>query len=228
MDSIKKYVNIKNLFILLLILILFRYSAIFQILPIVLFKLIGIKPNQIFLTTFSDICLLILLITIFRKDLNKEFKIFKKNILKNLDIGFTYWIIGLSIMLASNIIINFIFRVGGAQNEKLVQEMISKSPILMLLVAGIIAPIIEELIFRKSFKNAFTNKYLFIILSGLVFGLLHVISGNSLLQLLYIIPYSSLGIAFAISYCKTETVFTPISMHIIHNTLLIMISIFLH
>ena len=104
--------------------------------------------------------------------------------------------------------------------------MITTLPILMLINAGIIAPIIEELTFRKAFKNVFQNKWVFILSSGLIFGGLHVITSFSTpLELLYIIPYSSLGISFAYMYYKTNTIYTSISMHIIHNTVLTLLSI---
>ena len=128
-------------------------------------------------------------------------------------------------MMTSNIFLNIIFKVGGANNEKAVQEMIKSLPWLMLLTAGIIAPMIEELVFRKGFRNAFNNKYLFIILSGTIFGAMHIITSNNPLQILYLIPYSSLGIAFAISYEKTDTIFTPITLHVLHNTILTALSI---
>ena len=85
---------------------------------------------------------------------------------------------------------------------------------------------IEEIIFRKCYKNAFSNKWLFIILSSLVFGSLHVITSmTSLMDLLFIIPYGSLGAAFAIMYQKTDTIYTSMLMHMLHNTILIILSI---
>ena len=103
--------------------------------------------------------------------------------------------------------------------------MIDVAPIIMLITAGIIGPINEELIFRKCFKNILKNKWFFILISGIVFGYLHVSGANSLNQFLYIIPYSSLGIAFATTYYKTNTVFSSIFVHMLHNTILTLISI---
>ena len=226
MRKIKDYIKFKNLVILLLIFILFYFSSLFRLIPISLFK---IDPNnannKVLLTLFSDLCLLLILILIYRKELIKEFKIFKNNAIKVIDISTKCWIIGLFFMFATNILINIVFKAGGANNEKLVQQMISSSPIIMLITAGIIAPMIEELIFRKSFRNAFPNKYLFIIISSLVFGLLHVISSSNLVGLLYIIPYTSLGLAFAIAYYKTDTIFSSLFIHILHNFILILLAI---
>ena len=48
---------------------------------------------------------------------------------------------------------------------------------------------------------------------------MHIIgSASSLIDVLFIIPYSSLGLAFAYTYYKTDNIFSTISMHLIHNT----------
>ncbi len=179
------------------------------------------------LNCVSSIIILFLLFLLYRKDLIKEFKIFKDNLSNNIDIGFKYWIIGLIGMMISNIIISLLLNGGGADNEQLVQQMIKTSPLLMIINAGVIAPLNEEILFRKNFRNLFSKNIIFILLSGIIFGYMHVSSSTNLLQFAYIIPYSSLGICFAIAYCKTNTVFTSICMHAMHNTILTLISILL-
>lgn len=224
--KINKFINVKELLKGILIFILFCFSSLFQLIPITLFNIKRTTSNSIILSTFSNICLLIILIIIYRRELIKEFKLFKKNLLENLDTGIKYWLIGLLVMMISNIIITYILGLNQAQNEQAVQKMINKMPIMMLITAGFIAPITEEITFRKTFKNMFLNKYLFIILSGLVFGSMHVITSYSNpLELLYIIPYGSLGMAFAAMYYKTDTIYTSISIHMLHNTILTLVSI---
>ena len=224
--KINKFINIKELLKGILIFILFYFSSLFQLIPITLFNIKRTTSNSIILSTFSNICLLIIFIIIYRRELIKEFKLFKKNLLENFDTGIKYWLIGLLVMMISNIIITYILGLNQAHNEQAVQKMINKMPIMMLITAGFIAPITEEITFRKTFKNTFLNKYLFIILSGLVFGSMHVITGYSNpLELLYIIPYGSLGMAFAAMYYKTDTIYTSISMHMLHNTILTLVSI---
>ena len=229
MEKLKNWINLKGLIITLIVFVLFYYSSLSQLIPIIIFDLDlnNLSGNwQVILSMFSNILLLIILFLIFRKELIKEFKIFKNKFLDNIDTGIKYWLVGLAVMMISNMIINFVLNLGQAANEQAVQEMISYSPWIMLINAGLIAPIIEEIIFRKCFKNTFPNKYLFIILSGLVFGSMHVIGNiTSPLDWLYVIPYGSLGAAFAIMYQKTDTVYTSTAMHIFHNTALILLSI---
>lgn len=231
MKEKEKWISIKGLIIGIVAFLIFYFSAYFQLIPILLFNmdLNNITGAQnVMLSTFSNCVLLIILFLIFRKDLIEEWKRFRKNFLENIDIGIKYWLVGLGIMMISNIIITFVVNLGQAANEQAVQSMISSLPWLMLINAGLIAPCTEEIIFRKGFKKAFPNKWLFIILSALVFGALHVVTSmTSPIELLYIIPYGALGAAFAYMYQKTDTIFTSIAMHMFHNTALILLSILL-
>lgn len=229
MKEKEKFVSPKGLLIEIGIFILFYFSSYIQLIPILLFNMdiASITGAQnVMLSAFSNVVLLLILLLIFRKDIKKEWKIFKDNFLENIDIGIKYWLIGLGIMMISNIFINVFLQLGQAANEQAVQGMITSLPWLMLINAGFIAPCTEEIVFRKGFKKAFPNKYAFIILSALVFGSLHVITSmTSPIELLYIIPYGALGAAFAYMYQKTNTIFTSISMHMFHNTALILLSI---
>ena len=102
----------------------------------------------------------------------------------------------------------------------MVRKLIKVAPILMLFEVSIYAPIVEELIFRHSIKNITSNKYFYPILSGLIFGMMHVMSSvSSLTDLLFLIPYSALGVAFACCYRKTDNIFSSIVVHSLHNTI---------
>ena len=93
-------------------------------------------------------------------------------------------------MVLSNYLINYKLGMSGSENEKLVQKMIESMPAVMLLNAGILAPFNEEMTFRKAFRNVFTNKWLFALSSGLIFGFLHVVESA---QYLYILPYGHMS-----------------------------------
>ncbi len=229
MSKFKKneLINIKGVIIGIALFILYYFSAYLQLIPIYLFNIKKITGStQVLLSLFSNTIILIILIIIFRKQLLHEWKIFKEKLLENIDTGIKYWIIGLIVMMVSNTILTFVLKMGQAANEQAVQQLISYLPWVMVINAGIIAPCVEEIIFRKCYKNAFPNKWLFIGLSSLVFGSLHVITSmTSPMDLLFIIPYGSLGAAFAIMYQKTDTIYTSMLMHMLHNTILIILSI---
>ena len=144
-----------------------------------------------------------------------------------MDVGFRYWLTGLIIMITTNSIIIFGLKGNNAVNEQIVQQMIQSLPYIMLIDAGLIAPFTEEIAYRKTIRDVFgNNKWLFAFISFLIFGYAHV-SGSitSWMDYLYIIPYGAFGAAFALAYHKTDTIFTPLAWHMIHNIILISISI---
>ena len=223
--------KIKYLIRGIIVFFLFFYSVYLQYIPVLLFKMDvhNISPlESVLLSTFSSTIVLFILFIIYRKELKREFKIFKDNFIENIDIGFRYWMLGLIIMMISNVIITYLLKGGGANNEEAVQKMIKTLPWLMVIDAGFIAPFNEEIVFRKTLKDIFNNPIILCILSFLFFGGAHVISdAKTLTDYLYIIPYGALGASFAYSYYKTNTIFTSMSMHIFHNTVLILLSIFI-
>ena len=225
----KNAINSKKIPKLLIIFTLFMLSSLFQLLlePFVDFDIYNPSSFQsLLLTCFSDMCLLIILVIIYFKVLKEDIKKMKTDFNKKLEIGIKAWLIGLGVMMISNVLIG-ILTPAKATNEEAVQELIKSAKIISIIAIGIIGPIIEELVFRKSFREVFKNNTLFILMSGLVFGSLHVvltITGPS--DLLYIIPYSSLGIAFAYMYVKTNSIYTSMIIHIFHNTVLTAISVY--
>ncbi len=209
----------KNIIKALATFIIFYYGKYFQLIPIYLFNIgeqnIKIKLS---LSIFSNVCECIIFFFIFRDDLKKEFSKYKNNIGKCLDCGVKYWLLGFLVMIISNVIIGLVFHGHGATNEKLIQSMTDAIPFIMLINVSILGPFIEEIVFRKSFRLLIKNDKLYILISGLIFGSLHVLTTfQTPIELLYFIPYSSLGIALAAMYVKTDSIFTPLSMHMFHN-----------
>ena len=177
----------------------------------------------------SDIILSIIFILIYYKTIKKDFKnYFNKDVIKHLKESILTWLIGFTIMAISNILISLIIENNMPQNEEAVRELINISPLYMAFQLIIYAPLTEELIFRKSIKDITNNKYIYILLSGFIFGGLHVLSSlNTPLALLYLIPYCSLGFIFAYLYHKTDNIFSTITVHSIHNTLALIIYLLL-
>ncbi len=209
---------------ILLFILFFSVSSI----PIIIFKIDINKFSDLQLLLYSfacDIVFLIIIVLCYFKTLKKDFKPYFKNFLTNLEEGFKYYIIGLATMIVSNLIITFLLG-GIAENEESVRSMIDTLPFLMIIEVSLYAPFAEELLFRKSIRDAISNKWLYIFVSGFIFGALHVISSvdsNNLLNLLYLIPYCSLGFSFAYIYAKTNNIYSTICIHSLHNTATILL-----
>ncbi len=150
---------------------------------------------------------------------------------------------GFGLLYAANIVANILMIILGMEGDSANQEAIINMmqpglpTILMFFATVIFAPILEELIFRKSIFNLFPNKpYLALVISSIGFGLLHVvssafaiipemISGNAtylefISELFYVIPYGLMGFALGFSYIKSEkNIVAPIFAHALNNLL---------
>lgn len=130
--------------------------------------------------------------------------------------------------------------VGSSANQATIESIIENSGSLELflycIVLIVFAPVVEELIFRKSifqilkkFKFSTTKK---IIVSGFLFGILHVLStiisyittGAELMsivsELVYSLPYIGTGFILSFIYAETnENIATPILAHMFNNAM---------
>ena len=208
--------------------LIFYFSSYLQVIPIAIFNIDAnnyTTTDLAIVNTFTDLILVLILIILYFKELRKEFKTFKDNWKMNMDTAFKYWFLGLMIMCISNIAIGLITSLGTSSNEQAVQGLINSTPYLMLFTAGILAPIAEEITFRKGVSKIFKNKWVYATASGLIFGFLHVMGSGNPLEYLYIIPYGSLGFFFALTYYDTKSIYPSIIMHAIHNSALVLLSI---
>lgn len=194
------------------------------------FAIFNIDPEKVstneysFYLFISNLLMLGIFIFIYKDTLKKDFKDYIKNLGTNMETSIKYWLVGFGIMALSNIFITYILRMSIAENEEQIRALVDIAPLFMIFDVVIYAPLTEELIFRKSLKDIFSNKWIFVIVSGIVFGGLHVVSYiNNPSDLIYLIPYGSLGVTFALLYHKTDNIFSTISMHALHNGLAILI-----
>lgn len=206
-----------------IILLLLTFSSLFFVIFNINRETINDRQYLIYYS-ISNLILLGLFIYIYRKTFLKDLSFFKKNFFSNFFTSFKYWIVGFIIMYITNLIITRILNLNIADNEISVRNFINISPLLMIFNTCIYSPITEELAFRKSIKDCTSNKWTYIITSGLLFGLLHITSYiNNPLGILYLIPYGAFGISFAALYYKTNNIYSTITIHAMHNILAITI-----
>ena len=179
------------------------------------------KSNMSLILLFKDLVHIIFLLFIYRKELIIDLKkINIKTVIKHIP----YYLIG--IMYCSNLLISKITNSIISTNEEIVRKSIKLMPIYMSFTTVIYAPIVEEIIFRKTFKNIFKNNYLFIIISGIIFGFVHIkLSNNINKELLMTIPYIIMGIDLSYIYYKSDNIFTTMIIHSIHNFVLLLIQL---
>ena len=201
-----------------LFILFFTISAI----PVLIFRIDISKFNDLDKVIYSLSCSLLFLSIImlcYRKTLVKDFKPYFKNFGKNFENSFKYYLVGVGVMIFSNLIITLLFQGDLSTNETMVRSYINASPLLMAIDISFYAPLAEELLFRKSIRDVVKNKWLYIFISGFIFGGMHVIGTEGLIGLLYLIPYCSLGFTFAYIYAKTDNIYSSIMLHFMHNTI---------
>ena len=216
--NLKKQRNIKELIKGFTIIALYFFLGDLLSIPF-LFLLKKNILNQELANLFLYVLLTLIFIIIYFKDLKKDFKNFIKNPKSILKIGINYWIKGLFIMMVSSFIFNII-GIGTSVNQEQNIELLKKMPLYELISAILLAPILEELVFRRGLKNAFKNNYLYAYTVGLIFGFIHITTSlSSPIMILLIIPYSAMGVAFGFAYKKTNNIFSTITIHMLHNAI---------
>ena len=106
---------------------------------------------------------------------------------------FLVFIIFMAIKIGVSIVIYIITSLLGlssqSNNQEIIEKIIKVHPIGMFLSVCVFAPIVEELIFRGSVRRVVTNDKLFVLTSGLLFGLIHVLQRNLPIIIVLITAY---------------------------------------
>ena len=150
----------------------------------------------------------------------------KTDLKKNLNIGFKYYFVGFLVMIASNLLLTLIFG-GLATNEEVNRQYLKMYPLYSIVAMVFVGPLVEEIVFRLGFRKSFDKWLPYCLFSGLFFGALHVYTAfdgmtfaqmlKNWNQVLYIVPYSALGIAFAKAFYETDNIWTTMIIHVLHN-----------
>lgn len=180
--------------------------------------------DQTYYSTIMEIIYLSVIVLLYRKCLKKDLILFKLNKKDYLNKIINYFIIFITIKFTSSIIESFISIILGQNintsiNQNTIEILFKKSPLVMAIDCIILAPFVEECIFRLGLKKIINNKYIFITISGLLFGLMHIFPTNLpySIALVQSITYITMGITLATIYDKTNNIWVSIAVHILNN-----------
>lgn len=134
-----------------------------------------------------------------------------------------------------SVLLQYVF-VGGVQtatNQQALEKMASAGGanlVFVILLAVVVAPLVEELIFRGIVLNYFFKDgpwWLNVVISGVLFGYFHVFQD---FQIFALIQYSLMGVALAVVYKKTKQIQYSMMTHMLNNAIasLSLISMALH
>lgn len=94
-------------------------------------------------------------------------------------------------------------------------EQLGMSPLLLVVLTAIAAPIVEETVMRGLILGrTFNNSYFGVIISSLLFGLLHMPTNIGSWVI-----YGGMGLVLAVVYHKTQKLEYTIAIHFINNAL---------
>jgi uncharacterized protein len=139
-------------------------------------------------------------------------------------------VIGVVLVYAALIFANFIMTLLGvmetSQNEMAIQAMFENNAVVIVMLFFLLCvftPIVEEVVFRKVLFGYFEPRLgsiVAIVLSGLIFGFMHVLAGD----LIQAIPYVLMGISFGYIYHRSEkNILVPIIVHFVNNFIVFLI-----
>lgn len=103
-------------------------------------------------------------------------------------------------------------------NTEQILALIETSSIV-ILVASVIGPILEEIVFRKILFGSLNKRFNFFLsalISSIIFALAHGEPEHILL-------YSAMGFTFAFLYVKTKRILVPIFAHVAMNTFVVLV-----
>ena len=98
--------------------------------------------------------------------------------------------------------------------------------IMRILYGSLIAPIVEELVFRGLLMTSlsrFKKYYLDVVVSSTLFSLIHILQYGWVLT--DFIVYAGAGLLFSMLFRYTHSVYWSMALHILWNTFLIVVSL---
>lgn len=161
------------------------------------------------------------------KYLKNDLLNFKNNLFKNI----IYLILGGAILYLASYLINFGLSKLGismSNNQVSIENMlILGSKVITFFSVIIFAPLVEELIYRKSIYALSNNKVVYYIISILAFSLPHMLSTTYDLKtfVLGLIPYLFSGFILSLIYDHTKNIYVSTIAHIINNFIAFLIII---
>lgn len=172
-----------------------------------------LKENALVITAICAVVASVVLSLFFHIDI-KNGRIEKRGQIKAMD--FIMAIVGgAGVSIALNIVIALTNMAGKDTTFVEVSDMITSNPLFVTIIcAGILIPIVEEILFRGLIFNRIKCQYNFLaglLISSLLFGIYH---GN-IVQGIYA---TLLGIFLGFAYHKTKSILIPIFIHMGGNT----------
>ena len=172
-------------------------------------------------SVFSFTAALIIILILLRKDMRESRQVEgRASTEKSIRWAFFGVLMAFGVQIISNIIESALGVHHASHNTEVITKISREMPVF-ILIAAIIGPILEEIVFRKIIFGALNKRFDFAIaavISSLLFGLAHR-------DLPFLLTYTSMGFVFAYLYAKTKRIIVPIVAHASMNTFVVLIQV---
>ncbi len=227
-ESIEDKYSNKVYFITFAIIYFIFYSAVCRFLLKKIDWFVNLSDNAFMVlnVVFMGIMYIVLFFLFnerFKRDIKILFKNFKVYFKYEIHVFLRYY----WIYLLSNIGIVSLLLYLGKDPQSSNEAALDTIPLWLTAFLGIlIAPVTEEGMFRWIIRKITDKKWVYIFLSGIIFGLIHINywGEQDWIQVLFIIPYSLMGMMLAESYYKTNNLFASSLLHGMINLVAVLIS----
>lgn len=228
----RKIINILKL--MLIFILFFELSTLIKFIFTNLLNIdIGLFNHKdiVYADLLTESILLFISVLLYRFYLKKDLVIFKLNKKEYISKILNIFILFMGVKILASFATSFISIILGynlleSENQSIIILLTKQSPILMLISSVILAPIVEEIIFRLSLRKVIDNKYLYIIISGSIFGLMHIFPTELSMaySLIQSISYVTMGLFLSHTYANNNNIWIVIGVHALNN-LISMLSI---
>lgn len=186
--------------------------------------------NAVFQTLYYLIMFIPMLI-ILLPDLKSDYKRLRQTMTLGQYLSKTLigWLILMGFVVGANLFVNLLVILGYNAPAATNQIILDRSTIgdykwLMVFTITLMGPFVEEFVFRKSIFELISNEKVALVVSALVFGLIHItteiMTGDILLILATSANYIFAGFAFGYIYIKNDrNIFIVTGAHVVNNAL---------
>ncbi|MBR2545264.1 MAG: CPBP family intramembrane metalloprotease [Erysipelotrichaceae bacterium] len=128
-------------------------------------------------------------------------------------------------LLGISALLLHLFGLENSRNQAEIHRMLLLNPYYYSLLVSVFAPFVEETVFRVCIFARLKESGMKIpgyLVSAVSFGFIHIMDSfirGYFWELPFIIPYSLLGFVLAYVYDRTDSVWCSILLHMLHNSL---------
>lgn len=185
-----------------------------------------------YLNLLLDLVFALIILLIFKDSLIEQWKDFFKEKKENILYGF---VIGFVMLFVASIVGGLLSMAFGAQtdsqNQAVIENLAQAHPVIIVITSVILAPIVEELLFRGTIFGWLYELHPMIahLGSAFLFGFVHimdaVLSGNYQ-EWFQIFAYFLMGAVLSFLYEKRNNIYVPILSHMMNNLISILLVLF--